>query len=74
MLIGMDKPYYELAYSVSATIYELSPIHYKPSVHNLKPIKLSRLNCVPEREYGLTDNRRKMINEIWKYLNISERL
>jgi hypothetical protein len=69
ILTGIDKPYYERGYPATAVVYAIYPLNDKPKVADLKPMRLSRINCVAERVTkhftnairgnGLTDLRRK---------------
>jgi hypothetical protein len=75
ILTGIDKPYFERGYPVTAVVYGLYLLNDKPNIEDLKPMRLSELkiNCVAERitEHftnamrgnGLTDLRRKKICE-----------
>ena len=77
MLTGIDKPYYERLYPLTAVVYGIYPLNEKPNIENLAPMKYSSsvalpLNCVAERETEhftnalrgkkLTDLRRRKIS------------
>ncbi len=71
-LTGIDRPYYENAYPVTAVVYGLYPIR-APDPANLAPLRDGDLNCVAQRVvehfegavrgYGLTPTRRQKIQD-----------
>ncbi len=75
ILTGIDRPYFERGYPVTAVVYGLFLLNDKPIIADIKPMRLSesRINCVAERiteHYtnamrgsGLTNLRRKKICE-----------
>ena len=71
-LTGLDRPYYNNAYPVTAVVYGFYPIR-DPDPGNLAPMRDGELNCVAQkviehfensqRGYGLTPTRRQKIQE-----------
>ena len=55
LLTGIDRPYYERAYSETAVFYGIYSLNKKPDIGKLTPMKQSpltlsgRINCVAER-------------------------
>lgn len=72
VLTGIDRPYYQNAYPVTAVIYGLYLLR-DPDPANLAPLRDGNLNCVAQRVIehfegalrgqGLTPTRRKKIKE-----------